>query len=95
MRVKARDKNESGVARQVETPLSALGPYVKAAYIPNQLTPEGCVAKIDGSLVEVVFVLIIACQAHLVHEPQAPFQVASLPIRAHPVVRPVVLTLPA
>ena len=55
----------------------------------------GCVAKIDGSLVEVVFVLIIACQAHLVHEPQAPFQVASLPIRAHPVVRPVVLTLPA
>jgi hypothetical protein len=55
----------------------------------------GCVAKIDGSLVEVVFVLIITCQAHLVHEPQAPFQVASLPIRAHPVVRPVVLTLPA
>ncbi len=37
----------------------------------------GCVAKTSGSLVEVVFVLTVARPTYLVHEPQAPFQVAS------------------
>ena len=37
----------------------------------------GCVATPSGSLVEVVFVLTVVRPTYLVHEPKAPFQVAS------------------
>ena len=60
-----------------------------------QSTLKGCVAKTSGSLVEVVFVLTIARPSYFVHEPKAPFQVASFPIRHHPAVCEVVLAVSA
>ena len=50
----------------------------------------GCVAKTSGSLIGIVFILTVACPTHLVHEPKAPLQVASFPIRYHPIVPAVV-----
>ena len=55
----------------------------------------GCVAKTGSGLVKVVFVLTTLSHRHPIHEPQAPLQVASLPIRHHPAVCAVVSTLPA
>ena len=54
----------------------------------------GSVAKTSGSLIEVAKVLIVARPTHLVHEPQATLQVASLSIRNHLAVCAVVLAIP-
>lgn len=55
----------------------------------------GCVAKTGESLVKIAFVLTALNYRHLLHESQAPIQVASFPILNHSVVRPVVLTVSA
>jgi hypothetical protein len=44
------------------------------------LAVAGCVAKTGGDLVKVVFILTALNRRHLIHEPQAPVQMASLPI---------------
>ena len=54
---------------------------------------KGCVAKTGGSLVEVVFMPTTLSHRYPIHEPQATIQVASLPIRHHCVVCPVVSAL--
>ena len=54
---------------------------------------DGCVAKTGGNLVGVAFVLSELSGRYLIHEPQTPIQVASFPIRYHPVVRSVVLAV--
>jgi hypothetical protein len=53
----------------------------------------GCVAKTGVSLVEVAKVPTVARSTDPVHEPQAPLQVASFPIRHYPVVCSVVPAL--
>ncbi len=55
----------------------------------------GCVAKTGSSLGKVVIIFTVSRPTHLVHEPQAPFQVASFPIGHHSAVCPVVPALSA
>lgn len=58
----------------------------------NRCRQVGCVAKTNGSLVEVVKIPTVARPTHLVHEPQAPLHCVH-PIRHHLTVRPVVSAL--
>ena len=60
----------------------------------NRWVLKGCVAKTSVSLEMIVFILTVARPTCLVHEPKAPFQVASFPIGHHPDVCQVVLALP-
>jgi ketosteroid isomerase-like protein len=56
---------------------------------------EGLCCKNWAGLVKIAFVSTTLSHRHPIHEPQAPVQMASLPIRHHPVMCPVVSPLPA
>lgn len=54
----------------------------------------GCVAKTGGSLVGGAFVLSELSDRYLIHKPQTPLQVVSLPTQNHLAMCPLVFDLP-
>ena len=89
----------AGRRQQILDEVTAANPGVKSMLNINdqnsipafceQVVQDGCVAKTSDSLVEVAKVPTVARPTHLVHEPQAPVQVASFSIRYYPVMRSV------